>query len=240
MFTAATFLGAWSLDRSVPAHRRLSRLLGAAGEAGAGRDDTLGERNRLLLRMHRELGRGPLEACVKCPGCGVDNELTVPVDAMLSTPAGSRDERVTLRYGRHRTTFRLPRMSDIDAAAASSDVRSTVLERCRVAGDSAELQEVAMERLGRRFEVLDPLASVEVRMECSGCGTVLAASVDVAGLVAHEIDTLVESLYRDVDRLARAYGWSEAAILSLPPERRRRYVAMAGTHGAGPRIPGRT
>ncbi|OLL27502.1 hypothetical protein BTH42_32170 [Burkholderia sp. SRS-W-2-2016] len=212
----------------------MARLVRAMDDTRACGDDTLGDRNRRLLRLHCALVRGPLEACVKCSACGVDNELDLPLKAFLDTPAAPRDARVKLNLGRGMGVFRLPRMTDIEAAAASHDVRSAVLERCRVDGAGSVLHELAMLRLGRRFEVIDPLSNIVVNITCVGCGTALAASVEVAALVAHEIDAIVEGLYRDVDRLASTYGWSEDAILALPVERRHRYVAMAALRGAVP------
>jgi hypothetical protein len=37
-----------------------------------------------------------------------------------------------------------------------------------------------------------------------------------------------ERLLLDVDALARAYGWSEAQVLALPPLRRAAYLQMVG------------
>ncbi|WP_227243331.1 hypothetical protein [Paraburkholderia caribensis] len=226
MLSAARLMAAWSLDRSTPPHWRLARLVRAMDDTRSCGDDTLGDRNRRLLRLHCALSRGPLEACVKCSVCGVDNELTVPVKVILETPATPRDARVRLRLGRSMGIYRLPRMTDIEAAAESDDVPAAVLERCRVEGRAGPLHEHAMLRLGRRFEVIDPLSNIVVNMTCSGCGTALAASVEIAALVAHEIDAIVEGLYRDIDCLASAYGWSEQSILALPAERRQRYVAL--------------
>jgi hypothetical protein len=122
-------------------------------------------------------------------------------------------------------------MRDIDAAIAASgpDVRGALLARCRVDATGGTLHPAATERLGRAFERLDPAAAVVLSIACAGCGAGLAATVDVASLVAHEIDAVVEGLFRDVDVLAHAYGWSEAAILALPARRRQRYVALAMT-----------
>ena len=236
--TAARLMGAWSLGSRASSHRRLAALL-AATEGRVCRDDTLGERNRRLLRLHRATCRAPLEACVKCASCGVENELAVPVDAILESGGPAADARVRFKYCGRVRSFRLPRMSDLDAAACGAgDIRATVLDRCRVAGEPGAMHDAAAERLGRRFEAMDPAANIVVKIVCCGCGSPLAASVDVAALVAVEIDRLVECLYRDIDRIASAYGWDEAAILELPPERRRRYVEMIASR-PGARLPAR-
>jgi hypothetical protein len=38
-------------------------------------------------------------------------------------------------------------------------------------------------------------------------------------------------LYTEVDRLARAYHWSEEAILALPVSRRRSYLELVAARG---------
>ncbi len=44
----------------------------------------------------------------------------------------------------------------------------------------------------------------------------------------------VRRVYDDVFRMARAYHWSEAEILSLPLRRRRHYLAIAEVAEASP------
>jgi hypothetical protein len=41
-----------------------------------------------------------------------------------------------------------------------------------------------------------------------------------------KIDMLARRLLREVDALARVYGWSEAAILALPATRRQAYLEI--------------
>jgi hypothetical protein len=48
----------------------------------------------------------------------------------------------------------------------------------------------------------------------------------VAGFVARDLDRTLDRLYEEIHVIASAYGWDEAAILALPPERRCRYVSM--------------
>ena len=63
-------------------------------------------------------------------------------------------------------------------------------------------------------------------VDCVGCGAPLLVVVDLAMFVGRDIARQVKDLTGEVDSLARAYGWSEAEILALPPVRRHRYVAM--------------
>ena len=68
------------------------------------------------------------------------------------------------------------------------------------------------------------MTTLGARLTCPYCGAACDVDVDVegtlVGLLARERDRLVS----DVDRLARAYHWSEADILALSPQRRRLYL----------------
>ena len=228
-YTAGQLLSFWDPVENAPAHRRLGSLLAGIDGGDASRNETLGERNRRLLRLHRTLVGTPLEAHIKCARCGVDNEFTIPADSILAAPAAAPEAHVRIRTRGGSLTFRLPRMDDVEAASdatALRDVRRAVLERCLVAGAVDAITDVAVERLGREFEARDPAANVLVTISCAGCPGTLAASVDLAAFIAADLDRMLAALYRDIDAIASTYGWDERTILSLPPSRRRRYVAM--------------
>lgn len=227
--SAAQLIRLWNPAGRAPAHRRLAALLSALDGADARRDDTLGARNRRLLTLHQALVGTPLEARVQCAHCGLDNEFTIPADDILALPLPADDARVQIRSDRQTLSFRLPRMTDIEAAGDASSVaqvRQTVLDRCRVDGDANAMTEAEADHLAREFETLDPAANVAVTISCANCGRAMTASVDLASFIVREVDQLVQGFYRDVDVIASAYGWDEPTILALPAERRRRYVKM--------------
>jgi hypothetical protein len=53
--------------------------------------------------------------------------------------------------------------------------------------------------------------------------------VDPLALVWAELDGAARRLLAEIHRLAARYGWSEEAILSMPPARRRHYLALAAS-----------
>lgn len=218
---------AWDPDRRRGDHVRLAALLSAAGRAPDLDEDTLGQRHRRLLLLHKGLVDRPMEATVACGHCGTRSEFVVPAQAILAEPPPAPGATVEIRAGRQRLTFRLPRMSDLAAVAGLDDpeaMRGAVARRCLVGEGDVPVDR--LEALGERWEALDPAASVVLNIDCAGCGQAIAASVDLAGFVARDLDRLVDGLLRDIDTIASAYGWSEAVILALPPARRARYVAL--------------
>src|SRR5262245_62153891 len=69
----ADLIAAWDPASRAPPHRRLSTLLASCEGAEAVAADTLGMRNQRLLRLHRALVGGALEARVTCAHCATDS-----------------------------------------------------------------------------------------------------------------------------------------------------------------------
>lgn len=238
--TAAQLIGLWDRSSGASAHRRLERLLTATESRTALDSDTLGARNRRLLELHAALSDSPLDARLRCSQCQTDNEFQVPAAAILACPAPDAGARVRTRSGRARQTFRLPLMPDIHAAsgAPAGEALERIVERCRIGpGADGPVGAAALERLAARFEALDPAARIVVDLSCAECRAALRASVDIAEFVAAAIDLVVDGLFRQIDCIARAYGWSERAILALPAGRRATYVAMIAARTAAGQAP---
>jgi hypothetical protein len=230
----AQLVTAWESAGPGSPHRRLSALMAVVDGPDAGRDETLGDRNRRLFQLHRALVGTPIEAHVTCADCGVDSEFVVPADDILSLAAPDPDTRVEILAGPRVLAFRQPRMADLDAvghAPSAEHVRRAVVERCRIENgeDAGAVPDDVVEQLGIRLDALDPAANIVVTIACAGCRRPLAASVDLAAFVARDLDRVVDGVCRDIDIIASAYGWDEATILALAPARRRRYVAMIMT-----------
>jgi hypothetical protein len=72
------------------------------------------------------------------------------------------------------------------------------------------------------IDAMAPDIADEVTCTCPACGAVTLARIDPLRSVAARSDAILE----DVHLLARAYGWRESAILSLPTDRRRTYARL--------------
>jgi hypothetical protein len=72
----------------------------------------------------------------------------------------------------------------------------------------------------------DPQADVEIARTCSACGHQWQTSFDIVSFFWTEICAQAKRLLREVDILARVYGWREADILSMSAARRRAYLEM--------------
>ncbi len=209
--------------------------------AEAVRDLTVGDREALLLRLRAALFGDRLDAVFECPapGCAEKLEIALSIADLLQPeyehyvaayeePMGTGDTRRLVR-------FRLPTGADQEAVAglAGSDVACAarqLLERCvlSVAGHNpgpGDLDEIG-ELVALRWEELDPQAETSLRLSCPACGSEFATGLDAGVFLFEELAARSAHLFHEVDALARAYHWSEAEILALSIQRRRRYIEL--------------
>lgn len=224
------FVRNWDCDDAKPAFRRLDLLLSAQCSVGEIAQDTPGGRNRRYLALHRDLVGRTMEAQARCPKCATLCEFPLPREEMLASDGAEAAREIELTHAGETYRFRLPRMTDIEALApdiGSDEIGCVVAQACRI-GEGDVLPKSVVSRLNDALDEADPLASPTFEVKCEECSQAFSASVDLAGFVAREFDLLLDRVLRDVDRLARAYGWSEAEVLAIPPSRRTRYLAMPG------------
>jgi hypothetical protein len=241
--SATAALDLWERgDALGPVERAL--VLAAAADADARAPDELaelplGRRDARVLMLHSALAGSAMEATAACPACGEDAEFTVDAEALLVQPSG---EPAAIELDGFVVDWRPPDSRDVAAAALAAsavDAERTLLARCissaRGPGGEvrgAELPPRVRDALARAIGEADPLAEVLVDVVCPSCEAVFVADVDVAGFVWARLRAHAQQLLADVDALARAYGWTESAVLALGDRRRAAYLEIAGTAGA--------
>jgi hypothetical protein len=229
--SAYDLIDAWDGPEAETPHARLERLLRSVVEGDDIDGDTLGRRNQRLIGLRRLLcGSRPLEVAARCR-CGVENELTVPAEAIDTAPVPPPEARTTVEIAGRTISARPPTMTDLSAIAGFADpdkARAALLARCvdGAINDDLNAPDAVLAALAARFEAMDPAADLRLSVNCVGCAAPLSVMVDFAVFVSRDIGRQVAALMGEIDCLARAYGWSETAILALPPGRRRRYIAM--------------
>jgi hypothetical protein len=228
--SAAVVLGLWEEANVLPP---VERALVLASLEGGDADELarlpLGRRDARLLRVHAALSGPTLEATASCPHCGDAAEFALDVDALLARA----DEAVApepVELDGRVVDWRLPDSRDVLAAAAAVDVDAAervLLERCvGEAGDDARIAVTAA------MAEADPLAEVLVDLACPACGEPFVADVDVSRFVWSEVRARALGLLRDVDALARAYGWTESEVLALGDARRATYLELVAEGSA--------
>jgi len=238
--SASVILDVWERGLRQPLQRQIVTLLEATMAGAAARDIAalpLGERDSLLFDLREQLF-GPVVATIAvCPGCGERLEAEFSLAEVRVPALPARDGDIEMDTGAHRICFRPPNTADLLAVPEGADAgaaRAILLERCIVhASDSkgrpvapgalpGELLPAIMDGMARA----DPQAVVELDLACAACGRAFQAIFDIAGFLMREIHAWAQQMLRDIDSLARAYGWREADILALSPTRRQFYLDL--------------
>lgn len=237
--SAADLLTAWERgrDRSWPG--RADVLLAAAwpelsAEERAGL--RIGQRDRTLLELRRELFGDRLDLLADCPDCREPLELTLHATRLLDEPAPLHQDAGRLQAGLLEIEWRAPTAGDLLAIAAAPSVqeaRNALLARCVVAARDAEgavtgdrLPAPVAERLAERLAEADPQARVELAMTCPACARPFIVLFDIVRHLWAEVEEQARTLLAEVHRLAAAHGWSEREILNLSPRRRQAYLEL--------------
>jgi hypothetical protein len=239
-------LQVWEEQQHAHPVRRALGLLAAThagrGEAGWAQVP-IGARDRALMELCETLFGGALHTTTACPRCGERLESDFSV-AQLRSAAPARDgDARALRLEQHgyAIEYRLPTSDDLlelledeVSSAPGVDAAARLLQRCVTAarhGDevlgAAALPPELVGRLGAEMASHDPDADVRIALVCPACSLAWQMHFDVVSYLWSELDDWAQRVLVDVHLLARAYGWSERAILALSPQRRRIYLEMA-------------
>jgi hypothetical protein len=184
------------------------------------RDLTVGDRDLLILALHRLL-YGPELDCVFSCACGERLELTVDLTEVLdrrkarvaaALDAGNRKPRAI----RGREHERASRLALNDRAAARRELATAC-----VGAPDADLAE-----LDQLLSELDPYAEITLGASCPVCGESVTAILDPITHLWEELAREQQRLEHDIHVLALNYHWSEHEIITLSPQRRARYLAM--------------
>jgi len=225
-------LAAW--ERGIgqaPLERALTLL--AAARGGAGRDDAavdVGSREVLLAQLLEETAGALVWGSTACGSCGERLDVPVDVAAIARLPVPDAGALLSTTVDGAEVKFRLPTTADLRMLRGlpPEAARDLLLVRCvqgvadAVPEPDAEAVEAAMERAA-------PAGAIEMVVGCPDCGGATTTALDVSVLLWAEIEAQAIALMDDVHTLAAAYGWTEADVLALSPQRRAAYLDLAGT-----------
>lgn len=226
--------------RELSAAELATRLLAAAVvSVGAVRADpralSMGDREALLLHVRRLTIGERLPCVLSCPSddCGEPLELELDVADLLIEPGeDARPLWHEVRHGGRTVRFRLPTGADQEHAALAladgvdeSRVALDFLSAC-AESDAAEWPRELRALVSERMEQLDPQADLNLAFRCPACEREGSVPFDPGAYVLDELSDRADVLDEQVHVLAAAYGWTEDAILALPPARRGRYIEL--------------
>jgi hypothetical protein len=219
--TGERLLNAWDQGQLEPEVTRAIVLLASALPSHSTEELALmplAERNALLLEL-RALSFGHvMDGYALCPECAGALEFQLAVKSLLEqTRAKHTGESLgsEIHMRQANTMDLLACLQEEDAEAG----RHVLLRRC---GGGQELSTEVIER----FEVVNSSAEMLCRVECPECGGQPVLDFDIAAFLWREVRSAAKQLLWEIHCLAAAYGWNQAEIFALTPQRRQAYLEM--------------
>lgn len=197
---------------------------------------TIGDREALLLNLHRLTFGETLDCVIRCPNptCGEKMELDLRVSELLHAPYADAGEVYEIE-GKDkpawRASFRLPTGEDQENAAVlarndTEEAERLILTRCLISASTDAPMQSLLRELPEVMAELDPQAETTLRLTCPVCETAFAQVLDAGDFLFREITDRETSLYRQVHLLAYHYHWGEGEIMALTDHKRHMYLGL--------------
>jgi hypothetical protein len=236
--SAAELIRVWELGQGRKLWYRALLLLAPVFPDSAFRtlgEMTLGARNAHLLALRERLFGTTIDATVRCPSCSERIQFSASVESFLPQLSDRRpsayESTFTCRAGDEEVAYRLLCSYDLAAVSRLDDAsyaEDALASRAILgAPDGIKLSPQTIGAVADAIVTTDPLTDIRLGFDCAACGHEWTSSFDIASFLWTEIDAEVRRLFDDVHRLGAAYGWSEAAILTMSAQRRREYLTRA-------------
>ena len=204
-------------------------------------DQPLGDRDLRLVEFHRRHAGPTLEATAQCPACEASVELAVDSELLVEVHRHAQPVE-PVRVDDRVVTWRPLTSNDVLAASAlakepgadqtgadqtgddEAGVADLLVAMC-IGEDGAD--EEIRAAVAEAVAASDPLAEILIDTACAECDTPFVAEVDISRHAMAAFERASRKLISEVDALGRRYGWTEAEILAVPPQRRKKYLALA-------------
>jgi hypothetical protein len=189
--------------------------------------------NARLLQLHTLTFGAMLSAVSRCRRCDEQLEFSVPVAELVASPPAERHAHA-VTWLENGTRYELRSVTTADlrdtlAIPESGAAQELLLSRClAVAPGNGSDPGPAPSTVREKFEQLNASAELRCAITCPGCCADELVDLDIGRFVWTEVRRAAKRLLGDVHLLARHYGWSERAILSLSAQRRAAYLEMVG------------
>ncbi len=198
---------------------------------------SIGQRDACLFKTREQTFGQRLSSLAVCPVCKEQIEFILNMADMRITPnIEPIDEVFALITDEGELHFRLPNSLDLAAIIDSQnlvDARKLLMQRCVLQASQRgsdvaveTLPETLIAALATHMDTCDPLAVIEIPLDCPACGHQWQILFDIVSFFWTEISAQAKRLLHEVHTLASLYGWREADILSLSSVRRQFYLEM--------------
>ena len=235
--SAVAVLMLWEAGLGYPPVERALKLLSAGCPESVERLSvlTIGERDAKLLALRERIFGPTIASVATCPGCDVSLEQSFTVEDIRVSETAA-DPVLSVDVNGETVPFRLPNSLDLTALALFDDpdkARAHLVGRCLLTASfgeegTASPSEPLIHRIADAMAQADPLGDIQITLTCPACSLAWQEPFDIVAFFWSELTAWASRVVEQVHRLASAYGWSEADILSMSPRRRELYLSRIG------------
>ena len=193
----------------------------------------VGDRDYLMLQLRRMTLGEHFYAVLACPACSANMDVDfeaadVPVEWRPQTASTYRLDLDSQERPSRTVRFRLPSGGDQEAILGldAESAVNTLLTRCLIDDSGTPLSSGECTVLSDTMEQLAPQIDLELELQCPECTHAFVEPFDITMFFFKEMRIKADQLLREINYLAFYYHWSEAEILSLTMERRRKYLTL--------------
>jgi hypothetical protein len=196
----------------------------------------IGQRDTYLLTVRQATFGEHLASYAECPACQEHLEFAFTVADVLVTEQPGAGQLYEAQIENYLIRFRPPNSGDLIPIVRCPDPAMAyhlLLQRCVVQtlqnGEDIPLTTVpegVLPKIAECISECDAQAEILFMLSCPACHHTWSICFDIVSFLWSEICVQAKRLLREVHLLARAYGWSEAAILSMSTARRQFYLEM--------------
>jgi hypothetical protein len=192
----------------------------------------IGARDASILALRQAMFGDRIELSATCPQCDARLDVVTTAAALLAIEQGTNAPSYDVTIDGRRFSVRPINSIDLAVAGQILDAEAARIElarRCLVPaqGDELplELDAADVDAIAAVIAQIDPAGDPYATLHCAECACEWDAPIDIANVLAGEIEGAAEALLDEIHLLAQAYHWSESAILALGQDRRRAYLA---------------
>lgn len=198
---------------------------------------SVGQRDSLLFTLRESVFGQRMVSLVTCPTCGEELEFDFISSDICPRHEESQQEMQYTSDSGFDVQFRLPNSLDLaaidgieDLAVAEKLLLSYCLLSSRKDGEEIPIDQLPddiVDTIAEQMARADSSGDIQLTIVCASCSHEWTQIFDIVSFFRHEIDAWSHRILLDVHLLASAYGWNEADILAMSPNRRQIYLEMS-------------
>lgn len=178
-----------------------------------------------LLAVVRATQTADLDVSARCHRCHETLSFSLPLEGFVQMPAPS--PFTCQSEGGDAFEVRLPTGRDQQRWLENAEEDPVAMAKDLVTDETIKSNwgNHHMAAMEQQLEQADPYTALNLESECPYCGAAVSQPLNLEESLLRRLQSALTERLREVHRLARAYHWSEADILALPPGRRDFYLA---------------